>query len=194
MENRPPSATNGPVTDTERAYATELLKSTQAALHEAAAGLSVAQLTYKPSADRWSVAECVEHIVLVERGIFKATQASMSLPADADKRATIRVSDVDVIKAVRSRSRAIAAPAPFVPTGRYGDTESTLAVFDQQRQAVIDFAETVAGDLRTHYFEHFVLGTLDLYQTMLLIASHGERHRKQIEEIKSEAGFPQQVG
>ncbi|MBC8152654.1 MAG: DinB family protein [Bacteroidetes bacterium] len=191
MENRPPSAVTGPVTDAERTYAIDLLKTTQAVLHQTVAGLSSVQLMHKPSAERWSVAECVEHIVLVERGIFRAIQAAMSGPADADKRTEIRVSDVDVIKAVRSRSTLTTAPTPFVPTGRYGDTAATLAVFDQQRQAVIGFVETVAGDLRTHYFDHFMLGTLDLYQAILLIASHGERHRKQIDEVKAGAGFPQ---
>lgn len=192
MQNLPPTAVTGPVTEAERTYAIDTLQSTQALLHQAVSSLSPTQLTYRPGADRWSVAECVEHIVLVERGIFRAIQGSMTLPAEPEKRAEIRVSDVDVIKAVRSRTMPIVAPAPFVPTGRYGDTEATLQVFDQQRTAVIDYLQTLAGDLRTHYFAHMVLGTLDAYQAFLLIASHGERHRKQIEEVKTSSGFPQE--
>lgn len=191
MENRLPGAITGLVTDAERAYAVDLLETTQTSLHQAVAGLSPAQLTYKPGDERWSVAECVEHIVLVERGIFRAIQAAINAPADPGRRAEIRVSDVGVIKAVRSRSSVIVAPTPFLPTGRYGDTAATLHVFDQQRDAVIDFTETASGDLRTHYFDHFVIGTLDLYQALLLIASHGERHRKQIDEVKTGADFIQ---
>lgn len=191
MENRPPTAVTGPITDTERAYAVELLNTTRASLHQTVAGLSPTQLTDKPDADRWSVAECVEHIVLVERGIFKAIQATLGGSAEPGRRAEIRVSDVGVIKAVRSRTSTITTPTPFVPTGRYGDTAATLQVFDQQRNAVIDFTKTGSDDLRTHYFSHFVLGTLDLYQAILLIASHGERHRKQIDEVKAGAYFPQ---
>ena len=190
MENLQSSPVTGPVTEQERAYAIDALNVTRNALHDSLAGLSAEQLAYKPNADSWSIAECTEHIVLVEKGIFRAIQAGMNAPAEPDKRAEIRVSDVDVIKSVRSRNRRLPAPEPFVPTGRFGDTAGALAAFDAQRDSVIDYVNTVSGDLRTHYFTHFVMGRLDAYQAILLIASHGERHRKQIEEVKSSPDYP----
>lgn len=191
MQNLPPTPVTGPVTDAERTYAVDALQTTQASLHESLAGLSPAQLTFKSSPGRWSIAECTEHIALVEKGIFKAVRMGLDAPADPGKRAEIRVSDVDVIKAVRSRSNALAAPGPFVPTGRFGDADAALTAFDQQRDAAVTFVQTVETDLRTHYFTHFALGTLDTYQAVLLMASHGERHRKQIEEVKTSPDFPQ---
>jgi hypothetical protein len=65
-----------------------------------------------------------------------------------------------------------------------------MAAFDQQRKLAIAYLETETTDFRTHYFVHFRLGTLDAYQAILLMVSHDERHRKQIEEIKADAGFP----
>ncbi|QJW90879.1 DinB family protein [Spirosoma taeanense] len=191
MQNLQPGPVTGPVTESERLYAIDALKTTQANLHQSLVGLSAEQLTFKPLPDRWSIAECVEHIALVEKGIFRAVQASMNAPADADRRSQIRVSDVDVIKAVRSRVVTMAAPTPFVPTGRYGDAAGALQVFDEQRQAAIRYVETEQADLRLHFFEHPALGTLDAFQAVLLLASHAERHRKQIEEIKASPGFPQ---
>lgn len=191
MENLPPSAVTGPVTDTERAYAIESLKTTQASLHQSLNGLSDAQLHYKPSADRWSIAECTEHIFLVENGIFNALQISLAKPSDPDRRSQIRVSDVDVIKAVRSRAVTLPAPDPFVPTGRFRTLAASLEAFDEQRQAVIAYVQSVQADFRTHYFKHLALGLLDAYQAVLLMAAHGERHRKQIEEVKATPGFPQ---
>lgn len=190
MQPFPSSPVGGPVTDTERAYAVDLLRTTQTALHQAVAGLSDAQINHKPAPDRWSVAECAEHIVLVESSIFMRILAGMESPADPDRRAEIKVSDVDVIKAVRTRTVQIPAPDPFVPTGRFADLAVAMAAFDKQREAAIAYAETIADDLRTHYFTHFRLGTLDAYQSFLLLASHGERHRKQIEEVKAGEGFP----
>ncbi len=190
MQNLTVSPVDGSITEAERAYAVDLLRSTQTALHQAIAGLSDAQLNHKPAADRWSVAECAEHIVLVESGIFGRVRAGMDEPANPDRRAEIKVSDVDVIKAVRTRTVPVPAPEPFVPTGRFGSIGATMAAFDARREAAIAYAETVTGDLRTHYFIHFRLGTLDAYQTLLLIASHGERHRKQIDEVKASEGFP----
>ena len=190
MENLPPSAVTGPVTDAERAYVLEALKTSKTNLHAVLDSLSDSQLTYKPNPARWSIAECVEHIALIEKGIFKTVQTNMDLPADPDRRAEIRVSDVDVIKAVCSRSVTLAAPDPFVPTGRFGDTATALQFFDQQRDAAIDYVQAVQGDLRTHYFPHRAFGTLDAYQAILLMAMHVERHRKQIEEIKASTDFP----
>jgi hypothetical protein len=190
MENLQSGPVTGPVSTQERDYAVNALSTTREALHAAVAGLSAEQLTYKPAPDRWSITECLEHIVLVEKGIFGAVRSGMSGPAEPDKRAEIRVSDVDVIKGVRSRSFKIQAPTPFVPTGRFGDAAGALAAFDEQRTAVIDYAQTVTEDLRTHYFMHLVMGRLDDYQALLLMASHGERHRKQIEEVKTSPDYP----
>ncbi|GAB2565552.1 DinB family protein [Spirosoma areae] len=190
MDNLQPAAVTGPVTDTERAYAIDYLKTSQANLHQSLSGLSIEQVAYKPDGNRWSVSECVEHIALVERGIFSRILTGMNIPAKPENRASIRVSDIDVIKAVRSRTTALPAPAPFVPTGRFETVDVALKVFDEQRKTAIEFVETTTDDLRTHYFEHFVLGTLDAYQAVLLLASHMERHRKQIDEVKASPGFP----
>ncbi|GAB3543036.1 DinB family protein [Spirosoma fluminis] len=187
MENRPPEA----VTDAERTYAIDALRTTQAHLHQSLENLSPAQLAHKPSADRWSITECVEHIALVEKGIANALLASMNLPEDPDRRATIRVSDVDVIKAVRSRKVTLSAPTPFVPTGRFATTDAALQAFDEQRNTIITYVQHVQDNLRLRYFEHPALGTLDAYQAVLVMASHAERHRKQVEELKAGADFPQ---
>lgn len=190
MEDRHPSTITGPVTAAERTYATELLLATRDSLRQSLGGLSLARQQYKPAPDRWSIAECMEHIVLVDQAIFNRLQLGMNVPADTEKRADIKVSDVFVVKAVRSRGTVVTAPAYSEPTGRYATVEAALAVFEQQRAAAIDYLQTATNDYRTHYFEHPFLGTLDAFQAILVLASHGERHRKQIEEVKADAGFP----
>lgn len=190
MEDQHPSTVSGPITDSERTYAIEMLMATRDSLRQSLAGLTPAQQHFKPAPDRWSIAECAEHIAVVDRGIFKSLQKGMTVPADEAKRADIKVSDVFVIKAVRSRGTVALAPLPFVPTGRYADVETALAIFEEQRAAEIAYVQAAADDFRTHYFEHPFLGTLDAFQAVLLLASHGERHRKQIEELKAAPGFP----
>ena len=190
MEDRHPATSTGPITTAERTYAVELLQTTREALRTALTDLSEAQQRYKPAPDRWSILECAEHIYLVEKGIFGGIQYGMAAPSDADKRAEIRVSDVFVIKAVRSRGTTTVAPVKFEPTGQFANVQAALAAFDEQRSLAIGYVENTPDDFRTHYFSHFVLGTLDAYQAVLLLASHGERHRKQIEEVKADPGFP----
>jgi hypothetical protein len=190
MQNLDATPITGPVTEEQRTYALDALRSTAEALHQSVAGLNEARLNYKPADNRWSIAENLEHIVLVEAGLMAGIQKGMTYPANPDKRANVRLIDVDVIKAVRSRAVTFPAPDPFVPTGRFGDSAGSLAAFDAGRAQTIAFVETVAADLRQHYIRHIALGWLDCYQGVLTIAAHGERHRKQIEEIKANAGFP----
>ncbi|MEZ0541049.1 DinB family protein [Fibrella arboris] len=190
MEDRHPSTVLEPTTDAERTYLIDMLIATRDSLRQSLAGLTEAQAHFRPAPDRWSIVECMEHIVLVDRGIVRSIQQAMGVPADASRRPTLQVSDVFVIKAVRSRGMATSAPAPFVPTGRYGDVQTALDLFEQQREATIEFVQTGKDDYRTHYFEHPFLGTLDVFQALLVVASHGERHRKQIDEVKADPGFP----
>ncbi|WP_236648923.1 DinB family protein [Spirosoma sp. 209] len=190
MQNLQPTSASGPVTDEQRAYALDALNATRISLRQSLEGLTDAQLSYKPAPDRWSVAECTEHIALVERGIFGGIQKGMSYPADPARRAEVRLSDVDVIKAVRSRAVTLPAPDPFIPTGRFGSTAAALLDFEQQRDIAIAYVQAQTDDLRTHYFRHIALGWLDIYQAVLLLSAHVERHRKQIDELKSSPDFP----
>jgi DinB superfamily len=191
LQEQHPADVTGPISDDDLVYAIDLLESTKISLHEAVKGLSAEQLTARPDPERWSVAECLEHIVLVEEGIFGRLQHTMQKPDEPEKRAEIQVSDLYLTKALRSRKTGISSPEPFVPTGRFGNTEATLVAFDEQRNQVIAYAKSAPGNWRTHFFKHLVFGTIDGFQTLLLFAGHGERHRKQIEEIKATSGFPQ---
>jgi hypothetical protein len=190
MEERDPATTIGPITPAERQYVLDLLRTTQWQLNESVAGLSEAQYLYSPCPERWSILACVEHIVAVERAIARTVQMSIKMAADPIRRATVKVSDLHVVKSVRSRKVTVTSPPPFEPRGRFTDLATAIVTFNCQRNAAIAYVEVAPDDLRLHYFQHFVLGTLDTYQGILLVASHGERHRKQIEEIKACENFP----
>jgi uncharacterized damage-inducible protein DinB len=182
--------TSGLITEAERTYALDLLQESRERLHQLLATVSPTQEIYKPNPNRWSITECAEHITLVETGLANVVQTEITAPSDPARRSEIRVSDVDVLKAVRSRKIPITAPGFAVPTGRFSTSAAALQAFDDQRDTVIQLLQTEPGNLRTHYFVHRQLGTLDLYQATLLMAAHVFRHCKQIEEIKTDTGFP----
>ena len=58
------------MTPGERERAINALDESRERLLATVRRLSPSQLAYKPAADRWSVAECVEHIILVENSIL----------------------------------------------------------------------------------------------------------------------------
>lgn len=178
------------VTDAQRAYVFDLLITGRDTIRQTVADLSDAQLHHKTAPDRWSIAENVEHIVLVERGMFSGIQKGLTYPPDPDKRAEIRVTDLDVIKAVRGRNVTLAAPEALVPTGQFASVSAALDAFEQQRTNNISAVENLTADFRAHYARHPAFGWIDTYQALLVLATHPERHRKQIDEIKADPGFP----
>ncbi|MGA8408930.1 MAG: hypothetical protein WB680_17265, partial [Candidatus Acidiferrales bacterium] len=81
------------------------------------------------------------------------------------------------------------APEILQPAGRWPD-EQLLPEFEAARQKSRDFATSTEADLRSHFFKHPALGDLDLYQWLLMIAAHCDRHRAQSEEVMASEGFP----
>src|SRR5215471_6891535 len=72
------------ITDAERKFAVDHLNQTRTDLINAVQGLSEAQLNFKPAPDRWSVLECVQHIVLASQGLFGLEQQTSKTPNDSN--------------------------------------------------------------------------------------------------------------
>ena len=89
--------------------------------------------------------------------------------------------DDALVADVAGRVTRFQAPEMLVPTGRWPH-EELLKEFDRARQRTHDFAINTTVDLRQHFFRHPVFGELDLYQWLLLVAAHCDRHRAQSED------------
>jgi hypothetical protein len=177
------------LTDAERKAAISLLEETKDTLIKKVAGLSPEQLNYKPSAESWSVAECVEHIAISENNLFGFCQMSLKEAADPSKRNEVKFADDAVVKMITDRSQKVKTSEAFVPTGKFGSFDATLTEFKTKRDNSIAYVNTTADDLRNHYND-FPFGKLDAYQTILFMAAHSRRHTDQIAEIMSNPGFP----
>ena len=184
-----PIMADGPLPATERQYAVDLLQKTRTDFLASVQGLSATQMAWKADSSRWSIAQCIEHITLAEIGTFQIQQGSMKAPADAAKRAEVKLTDAQVVQFLTNRTGKAQAPDVIKPTGRFPSPDAALQAYGQQRDKTIAYIQTTPDDLRPHYWKHFI-GTVDAYQTILLLAAHNERHRLQIEEVKANAGFP----
>jgi glutamate formiminotransferase len=76
------------------------------------------------------------------------------------------------------------------PTNRWATREELVKSFEDSRKATMDYVRTTNDDLRDHFGQHPLLGTMDAYQYILLISAHSEWHTKQIEEVKADPNFP----
>ena len=181
--------TPDPVTEKERKEAISYFKETQKGLADEIKGLTENQLNWKPADSVWSVAQCVEHIALSEKNIFDMAMSSLKGNADPSKRSQLKFDDEAVKKFITDRSFKVKTREGFIPTGQFGNTEKTLAVFNERREALINYMKNTQDDLRNHFAE-MPFGVLDTYQLLIFLSGHTRRHTLQIAELKSLPGFP----
>lgn len=177
------------MTPAEREFALKELDGSQERLLGIVRGLSREQLEYRTAPERWSVAECLEHIIVVERLMFETLGDRAQQAPDPSKHGDWEGRDKALAKQmVLGRKEPKQSPAMFRPTGRW-PTEKLPQEFEAVRGRTREFSAT-SGDLRSCLLVHPVLGQLDGYQWLLIVAGHCERHRLQVEEVIASASFP----
>ena len=186
-----PQTASTSLTPQEREFALKQFQTTHDNFLKAISGLSQKQWTFKPSPDRWSVAEVAEHITVSESTIFGLVQQKvMQSPAAPERREQVKGKDELILEKMPDRSHKAQAPEFLRPTGRWATQAELTKAFEESRKSNMDYVRTTGDDLRDHFFDHPVFGTLDGYQWLLLISSHSARHTAQIEEVKADPNFP----
>lgn len=181
---------SGGLTKEEREMATSELNQSKDRLLSVIDDLNEEQLDFKVTEDSWSIAECVEHITISEISFAEMLQGMLKAPADASKRAEVKVSDTDLIAMMVDRTNKVKTQQPFEPTGKFGSHEATLKTFLEKRKATIEFVNTTNEDLRNRV-QAFPFGSVDGFQVFLFTSAHTERHVRQIEEIMEDIDFPE---
>ena len=176
------------ITTMEREQALRYLAESRAGVIEAVKGLSEAQFNFKPAPDRWSVAETLEHIAIVEDAVLTGVRARLEKgPAPAVDR-DVKQIDAMVLEKVPDRSTKVQAPPQLFPTG-HTTPAASLERFLRSREQTVNWLKS-DSDLRGHLADHPVFGPWDGYEWILAAAGHSERHTKQILEVKADPNFP----
>jgi DinB superfamily len=152
-------------------------------------GLSEAQWNYKAAPEKWSIAQCAEHIAAAESLIRGAVEGGLTKPlADGQDRGAL-VKDELIQTMIVDRSRKFSAPEPLIPGGRFGSAAAAVDAFRKERGETLKLAQGDA-DFRAHAAQHPGFGMIDTYGWMLFLSGHTERHTLQIEEVKTNADYP----
>ncbi len=152
-------------------------------------GLNEAQLNFKPNAESWSIAECVEHLAISEEMFASMLEEALKTPADPTKRSSVQMSDEDLIQMITNREEKVKTSKAFEPTGKYGSHTETLESFIEKREQHIEYIKSTEDDLRNHYSQ-LPFATIDGLQIFLFMSGHTERHIFQMEEIMTHENFP----
>jgi hypothetical protein len=180
-----------PLTDADRTALVTELQASQQAVVDTVKGLTPEQMAFKPGPDRWSVAECVEHITATEPMLFGMIEGKVlkTPPASEADRAKVTGKDKGVMTMVTDRSKKFQAPAEIRPTGKWTGREELLKAFGEARAKTIEWTKTTKEDLRAHVMAG-PGGELDGYQWMMYLSGHTRRHLAQIKEVMASPNFP----
>ncbi len=89
-------------------------------------------MNFKPDPDRWSVAECLEHIASAEDFLRNLiTEQVMKSPAVPDR--DVKAIDEGILKGVPDRTTKRQAPEPLKPVNKYGSPEGSEKHFVESR-------------------------------------------------------------
>jgi uncharacterized damage-inducible protein DinB len=168
----------------------ELLRHLDAArvgLHVAVDGVPSTLRETRPAADRWSVAEILEHLATVEQSITKLLTARLSeaRAAGSLSAATRTDSVLDPVTAqiLLDRSKKRVASERSSPRGEMTSAQAVQAL-EETRAALRHLLVDHDGlDLTPVRAPHPALGEIDGYAWFAFVGSHEARHTAQIREI-----------
>ncbi len=176
------------VSPAEKEKALAYLESTKKDVLDATKDLSPAQWSFKAAPDRWSIAECMEHIAAAEDYIRGAIENGV-MKAPAVPGRDIAAIDAGIIANVPERKTKVQAPEAIKPTNRFGSPQAAIDHFVESRTTTENFLKTTPG-LRDHAADSPNGQKWDAYEFILLIAAHSERHTNQIKEVKADPAYP----
>jgi len=173
-----------PITPVDRQRLLAHLAMTESWLVNELAGLTPAQQTYRRAPGTWHILDVVEHLAVAEPQYWNLVQDSMAQPPSA---AGITATDDDILWYGIDRTRHDRTGEAREPKGKYTDVPSALQDFRTLRATIKSFAADTQDDLRAR---KLVEGNMSVYQWLLMISTHSQRHILQIREVKEAAGFP----
>jgi DinB superfamily len=172
----------------------ERIAQDRAELLQAVDGLDEDQLAYRPEPGAWSVTDILHHLSLADdasgRLMTRMLQQARGegFPPDPTPERSV-LDALDQVAKAAENTKAVApdrvAPRSHVPAAE------CIARLQSSRERLLSAMEELASfDLSSATFPHPFFGVLGAYQWLLLAGWHEQRHRKQIERIKSSPSFP----
>lgn len=186
------SATGTKQTSAEIERTRTYIEQTRIGVIGATVGLSPRQWSFKPAPDRWSTAECLEHIVVVQELVSQIVQGDPTATPIGDPGYV----DTLILREFPNRLVKFKGPEAAMPTGMVAPQEA-LERLRKNCELHTRLAES-EPELRKRAYPAPPIKAatngqyemLDGFQWLLAVTAHTERHTKQILEVKADPNFP----
>ena len=164
--------------------------------HSTFGHLSPAQLNWKPSAERWSVGQCFDHLITSNKGylpiiddVLKGRKQSVweSMPLLPGLAGKLLIKSLDP-----ANTRKMKAPKSFEPAQSDISASVINDFVDQQTRIIEKMKATEHLDLEKIIITSPALGaiTYSLMDAYRIIVVHEHRHFQQAKRVTDETAFP----
>ena len=167
---------------TERGEILEHLQKSRADLLHLVSDVSDADFMKKPSKEVWSIAEVVEHLVLIDESLFNSILHKAENVPDTTPETVPNDKILYVVP--NPKYGKVTAPKNLVPQSTYNSKDEALMAFNTNRDRIENFVKTTDLPLQRVAFQHFALGLLNGMNWLVFIAAHCQRHINQIRNLK----------
>jgi hypothetical protein len=152
-------------------------------------GLTETQWTFKPSLQRWSILEVLEHLLIFETTVHGLISSMEDLPVDNSNHNAREVEQF-ILTTVPDRSKKLRTVIQGEPTGRLksGEALDQFLLARARTQKLLDESTYLRGRIIPNPL--YTVSDWDGYLWILALALHTIRHTVQIEELKNGADLP----
>ena len=165
------------------------LDSERAALSDAVELVPTEFRDQQPGPDRWSVAQVLQHLGLIERrvaiGVTRWVRDARAGGLGPELETSSVLNSLD-LALIADRSRRRNAPEDFSPNADL-DAASAWKALEETRAKLRAGVQPGDGLALGEVIQtHPVLGPINLYQWLLFVGGHEARHTAQVREITAE--------
>lgn len=184
------------LTEQELEQARLFLEQTRNTVIGATKGLSEAQWRFKPAPDQWSIAENLDHIVIVQERVLGPILTKLATEPAPFANRDYKAVDAIVIHQFPTRLAKFQAPEFVRPVDQI-EPQELLNRLKTNYIRLMNHLETTP-EIRRQAGEAAPLKAvsngayevMDGYQWVLAAAAHAERHAKQMLEVMADDSFP----
>lgn len=154
-------------------------------LVETVSNLTDEQANRLPDGEKWTIANMVEHIAIVQDGMTRISGKLLTKAQSAGKTSdgSLILSESFAQKTAAARTQKLQSPDIAHPTGTQ-TIAASLAKMQETRAKLEDLRPLFESvECSDYKFPHPLMGDLTAHEWLALIGGHAARHLRQIENL-----------
>ena len=185
------------LTPDDRALLTAHLSRTRELVLSEISQLRPDQWTFRPDEETWSIAQCADHIVTIERRVFSMVSKHMqSATPDPQRAAEVQKKTPWILQAVPSRHERVKVPAGIENHTNSATPEEFLNAFEERRAKVLQYVAETQDPLHQHWSRPLTPGFWRSGRSASgffigdLCCGSERSHATQMAEVKAHSAYP----